>query len=298
MKKTTKDRKGWLIPYLIRLDEMFFNRWGYWTEVCLSNKVPEDPIPLIEFQPFHAYHAKQVHNNLKSCLDKAHTISNPLECFVDWILWGLNTGDTFPNINEEIDDYWYRTFNLGLFYVEPADHWAEFASDYLGRNNRLGFFSTPGPVTDLMVRMTFGSEPKHEHKIMSVYDPCCGTGIMLLYASNYSLNLYATDISALLVKITIINAYIYMPWMVVKPKHLSILDRAIIEIDLPFGMRIPQCTTCGIKQQSFFMDLHTDHEIKTSNTGLMTINKPTISTDLVAKKLKPENIHCAHCEKE
>ncbi len=300
--KSTRDKKNWLRPYLFGLDELFYKRWQYWIATCLDNKVLKEPIPYIEFQQPHVYTKRQVYKNVKTCLDYARELSNPLEAFIDWLLWGFNAGDSFPNISEKTDNYWYRTFNLGLFYLEPADHWAEFASDYLGKNNRLGFFSTPGSVVEMMVRMNFGSEPKNEHKTLSVQDPCAGTGIMLLYASNYSLNLYAVDISPLLVKICKVNSYTYMPWMVYKPQNLTIFDKTrehtITEFDLPSGVRLPKCTSCEDKSSSFLMDIRTDHKLTVSESGLCTIDKPTISTDLVSKKLKPENIKCAHSLRE
>ena len=40
------------------------------------------------------------------------------------------SGITFPNVDEKTDDYWYRTFNLGLFYQEPGDYMAELAQNH------------------------------------------------------------------------------------------------------------------------------------------------------------------------
>jgi N-6 DNA Methylase len=298
MLKTTKDKKGWLFPYLVSLDLMFYKRWDYWLKVCKSNRVPDDPIPYIKFQPIHEYPKKEVQKNLKDCLKEAtYQLSHPLDSFVDWILWGFNYGKEFPvGVTDKIDDYWYRTFNLGLFYREPADHWPDLAMDVMGRNNPLGFFATPGAVVDMMVQMNFGGKPENHHKLKSVLDPCCGTGGMLLYASNYSLNLYGQDISKLLTKMAIVNAFIYMPWMVFKPKHLSIFDVQITEKEFPSGIKIPVCTKCEDQDQSFFMDLKTDYLCEVSNAGHFTLDTPTISSDLIKRKLVPENIGCAKCK--
>ncbi len=299
--KTTRSKKGWLLPYLTALDQMFYKRWEYWFNTCQTNRIPDEPIPFIQFQPSIQYRERLVYKNIKQCLDYAIHISNPLEQFVDWLLWGFNIGDDFPNITDKIDDYWYRTFNLGLFYKEPAEHWGEFASEYLGRNNSLGFFSTPGNVVDMIVRMNFGGKPEHKHKRLSVCDPCCGTGIILLYASNYSLNLYGMDISLLLTKITKVNAYIYVPWIVYRPKNLTIFDEvkqdAITEIELPTGIKIPHCNNCNNDTPTFLLELQTEHELIVNN-GLISIGKPNISRDLIAKRLKPENITCANCFKK
>ena len=299
--KRTDNKKGWLIPYLLGLDNMFFKRWEYWTKICLSDRVPQEPIPNIHFQPSHAYQQKQVYKNICKCLDFTRSISNPLEAFIDWILWGFNQGEKFPPISDKEDDFWYRTFNMGLFYLEPADHWGDLASEYMGKNNALGFFATPGSVVEMMVRMTFGGEPKHAHKILSVCDPCCGTGGMLLYASNYSLNLYGVDISHLLTKIAKVNGFIYVPWLVYRPKNLTIFDKVeqpvVVEIELPSGVKIPHCNVCGNGNNTFLLDLETEHELSI-NGSLLKVDNPDLSKDLIAKRLKPENITCARCYKQ
>ena len=223
--KRTANRKGWLLPYLIALDEMFYGRWKYWTEIIESNKLTDEPIPQIPFQSPESYSEKLVSKNIKDCLDRAvYKLSDPLHKFVDWMLWGFGTGEVFPNIPKEIDDYWYRNFNLGLFYKEPADHWSMVTMDFMGKNNGLGFFPTPASVVSMMVQMTFGEHDPEKHKTLSVMEPCCGTGIILLYASNYSLNLYGNDVSLLLVKIAKINSYIYIPWLAYRPDNLTVLD--------------------------------------------------------------------------
>jgi len=316
--KRTNDKKGWLIPYLLGLDSLFFKRWAYWTKICISDQLLPDPIPLIGFQPSYIYKERQVSRNLRRCLDYTRSVANPLAAFVDWLLWGLNQGETFPPISAKEDDFWYRTFNLGLFYTEPADHWSELASEYMGRNNPAGFFATPGSVVEMIVRMTFGSDPKHEHKIMSVCDPCCGTGGMRWIPSNYSLNLYGMDISHLLTKIARVNGFIYVPWLVYRPRHLSIFDRikqpelegpeveqpmvelsaieqpAVGELELPTGVKIPRCNICGDDQHSFLMDIQTGHQLTVSH-GLLTVDNPDLSRNLITRKLRPENISCAKC---
>jgi hypothetical protein len=298
MLKNTRDKKGWLLPYLVSLDNMFYKRWDYWLRIIHNDKIPQDRIPYIVFKPSFEYTKKEVQKNLKDCLNLAVHISNPLEMLIDWILWGFNSGESFPKIDERIDDYWYRNFNLGLFYRETSDHWAEIASEYMGRNNALGYFPTPGNVVEMMVKMTFDGESQHRHKIMSVMDPCCGTGIMLLYASNYSLNLYGNDVSLLLTKIAKVNAFTYVPWLAYRPKHLTIFDQKIEDIELNNHMKIPRCNRCDPRKQSFYKDLFTDHEITCRSQGKFQITKPGLDTDLVGKKLKAENISCAKCEKE
>jgi len=34
--RSTRDRPGWLLPYLLGLDEMFIGRWEYWLNVSAN----------------------------------------------------------------------------------------------------------------------------------------------------------------------------------------------------------------------------------------------------------------------
>lgn len=298
--KSTRWRPGWLIPYLMALDQLYYKRWDYWLSAVTADKIPDEPIPNVPFRAPHCYTSRKVQNNLKKCIEYANRYSSrPLEEFIDWILWGFNYKHdiTFPSIGEKVDDYWYRTFNLGLFYEEPADHFADLACEsHIGKY--CGYFPTPPQVVEMMVIMNFGDEPKPRHKRLSVMDSCCGTGVMLLYASNYSLNLYGVDINPLLCKIAIVNAYIYIPWLAYRPKHLKMFDQeSIIEIELPTGIKIPKCTSCQ-NNEEFLIEIETDHEIEVNPLGFFNINQPLISRDLVARNLKPDNITCAKCYRE
>jgi len=67
----------------------------------------------------------------------------------------------------------------------------------------------------------------------------------------------------------------------------------IVEIELPTGIRIAECTGCN--GNIFQMYLNTVCKVKVSNTGFFTIVNPRLSIDLVSKRLKPENITCARC---
>lgn len=74
----------------------------------------------------------------------------------------------------------------------------------------------------------------------SVCDPCVGTGRMLLHASNHSLRLYGLDIDATLCKATLVNGYLYAPWMV---RPLAWLDRELATLE----RFAPQGGTCEME---------------------------------------------------
>jgi hypothetical protein len=73
------------------------------------------------------------------------------------------------------------------------------------------FYPTPHELVEMMTMMTMG---EGDHRAEKVQDCCCGTGRMLLHASNHSLRLYAQDISLLAVKATVFHGYLYAPWLV------------------------------------------------------------------------------------
>ena len=75
------------------------------------------------------------------------------------------------------------------------------------------------------------------------------------------------------------------------------IEQQIIEVELPTGIRIPECKICH-NREKFLLELETDHELVVSDAGLLNIKQPRISSDIISKKLKPENISCANCYKE
>ena len=203
--------KGWLRPYLFALSEMFHKRWSYWIETIENGRPLNGPIPKISFL---SHPHPQVMQNIKDCIDKTRNYGSAWMSFVEWLLWGLgsNLQGEFPkNVSEEISLYWYRKFNLGLMLKYPCDYmaWASCEIEDMTRR-KTGYFPTPGHIVDMMVKM----QMTEADKINTVCDPCLGTGIMLLYASNYSLRLYGTDISLDMVKMAHVNARLYIPWVV------------------------------------------------------------------------------------
>ena len=269
--RSTKNKKGWLLPYLLGLDQMFFGRWEYWFKIIETDTIPKGLIPQIPFKAAEEYKERLVQKNIKECLDKgAMKLSDPLGLFIDWIMWGLGKGDQFPKVSEEIDDFWYRTFNMGLFYKEPADHWGIVAMESMGKNNGHGFFPTPANVVKMMTEMTLAGQSQEKLKRASVMDPCCGTGIMLLYASNHSLNLYGNDISPLLVKMAKINAFIYIPWLAYRPDRLTIFDKT--EEDLRT------------------IEMKAEHSLVNDQSGGLSVSEPDISKELLNELSKREKI--------
>ena len=138
--------------------------------------------------------------------------------FVEWLLFGFGAPSVqaMPSqIEDDVNAFWYKTFNLGLFLKYPHDYLGEYAAALYGKGwqNPTAYFPTPMNVSIMMATMLLGEQDK----TASVCDPCVGSGRLLLVASNYSLNLYGMDIDCQILNVCIANMWMYVPWCVVRP---------------------------------------------------------------------------------
>ena len=92
--RSTREKKGWLLPYLLKLDEIFFGRWEYWFNIIESDKIPKGTIPQIPLKAAEEYTERLVQKNIRRCLDRgSREYSYSLGLFIDWIMWGLRRGE-------------------------------------------------------------------------------------------------------------------------------------------------------------------------------------------------------------
>lgn len=238
VQRSTRNKKGWLRPFNLALDHVFSGRWLYWGEAMMKKQVPDEPIPQIDFYDPQINGVAQ--KNLRACLDHhTHNSSTVLDDFLSWILWGLGSSyiEKFPQISDKTDDFWYRTFNLGLLHYDPADHWGIICAERMYGLN--GFFPTPMNICQMMVKMIAG-DPEKADKTKSFVEPCCGTGTMLLAASNYSLSLSGQDINSTVIKACLVNSYLYIPWVVAPGGFMKAPKRKVKRtVELPAAIQIP-----------------------------------------------------------
>ncbi len=195
---------------------MFDGRWWYWTRTIEKGRPLDEPIPRIDFDSFpNPETAKTIKDCIRFMNAKGHGSRESWNAFIEWILWGLGAAvqSEFPTrVTEEISWYWYKTFNLGLMMKFPCDYMAWGSCEIAGmahKGNGNGYFPTPQHVVKMMVQMTMTEADKTK----KVCDPCLGTGVMVLEASNYSLRLYGQEISLEMVKMATVNAFLYIPWL-------------------------------------------------------------------------------------
>lgn len=253
---------GWLMPYLLRLDTLVVDlpadvavpgkpkgvayqfegsgRWGYWMRGVWEGRTPEGPIPFIHFrrQPYPE-DEKAITDVLRRYVEKGlGGWDDAWMALVVWVLHGFGhhtdgIDRELSRIPDAIKAHWYRTFNLATLLHSPCDWSAHILQGGLraagshgyNRYEGSGYFATPMDVVEMMTEITFGDIPTEEQKVMTVLDPCCGTGSMLLYASNYCLRLFGQDIVFDLTLCTVLNGYLFAPWMVMMPGYMDeVLD--------------------------------------------------------------------------
>lgn len=206
---------GFLIPYLLEVETMLWGRWDYWTVIQLSGALPEEGIPRISFTGLADSRGNHAMRMLERCVKAAGgggwSLSTSIEAVLDFALFGFGYLKELPT--EPCEGAWmalYQLFDLWPMLIWPYDYWGDMMAEAeIGKGQ--DFYPTPHEVVEAMTLMNFVGEIDYRAK--TVCDPCVGTGRMLLHASNYSLRLYAQDISHLAVKTTIFNGYLYAPWL-------------------------------------------------------------------------------------
>lgn len=207
---TAQAVSGWLFPYLLALDIYV------WFQ---ASPHPQDAKAV---QEWLRYPVRRHFN----WYDEAWLM------LVKWLLWGF--GYTGMGVEREIeripDDVkiqWYRQVNLANLLNSPCD-WSAFVLQGGLRDDKrkrspwsrsTGFYSTPLNVCSLMTRMTMGMDDDKltDTRVLTVLDACVGTGSMLLPMSNYSLRLSGQEIVGDLCLCSILNGFLWMPWLILMP---------------------------------------------------------------------------------
>lgn len=224
---------GWLLPYLIAADMSLYGRWDYWYECMTSGNLPDTDIPQIDW--VDAGEGVLARKMLEVCLDTIPGYGSwqgwggweYFNYFLDWLLYGFGHHGqrTLPIEPHGCDGASMRLYQL--FVVEVMLAWPyDYFGDILAENRHgrdQGFFPTPMSVCQIMSMMTIGDA---DLRTRSVADCCVGTGRMILAGSNHSLRLYGQDINGTCIKATLVNGFLYAPWLV---RPIPWLDREIID---------------------------------------------------------------------
>lgn len=226
-------KHGWLLPVLLSLDSCLWQRWDYWL-LCHEHaqahegELPESPIPRLELLSFpHTATRKMLEASL-NCIPQHGSWqtwggSVYFDYLLSWLLFGFgHKGQselpTEPSGCTGASNRLYQVFCLDALLLWPYDYWGELLQESSYGKGQ-GFYPTPHTLCEAMTRMLLDEQSDHRRE--TVCDPCVGTGRMLLHASNSSLRLYGMDIDPTLCKATLVNGYLYAPWLVRPLPHLD-----------------------------------------------------------------------------
>ena len=221
-----REERGWLLPSLLRTDTLLYGRWDYLAGCWERGELPDAPLPQI---PFLSTPDKATWAMLTASLDAipqhghggwaGWSGSEYFRFFLQWLLHGFGHGGhkeapAEPPYCEGAGERLARVFDLPLWQNHPYD----YLGDLLAQNaygKRQGFFPTPHTIAEFMAQMLFsGQENERDTRTLTVCDPCVGTGRLLLHASNFSLRLYGMDIDPTLCLATLVNGFLFAPWLV------------------------------------------------------------------------------------
>lgn len=212
---------GWLRPYAIISETIINGRWNYWLDIKATQVVKDKPIPQLHFLKPYDKEFRFVSDMINNCLNITGEYKDDriFYDFIDWLLygWGSPMVTKLPeSITPKMQEHWYKKFEVDLFFLYPADYFVVIASERYSNKffNANNFYPTPDNVVKAMVDMIYDENEREKNKYANVIEPCCGSGIILLYQSNHSLLLYAQDIDPTMVKLATLNGYFYIPWMV------------------------------------------------------------------------------------
>ncbi len=209
--------RGWLLRYVImgHMGGKCSDRWGYHLRQMRAGKLLDEPIPQLIFgRPDRAVSRQIREWSEIVCYDNGGW--SDFRKLVEWLAWGLQVGDELPELTDDKHEKLYRTVNLAKMLDAPYDYFGNYICDMRGNSkwNPSGFFPTPHEVVKCMTAMMDydTKEEGQDSRVLTVNDPCLGTGRMLMEASNYSLRLYGQDIDSLVLTCCKINFALYVPW--------------------------------------------------------------------------------------
>jgi len=232
--------RGYMFPWVMNLDPYVLNgRWSWWSEAIAMGKLPDTPIPKLDFTDQSNGGKKHIEKLMDQLAAKGH-VHTSLEYILDELLWGLGrpmdfgSDKTVNRIKEEPPrelfegsrKWFIENIRLDILIQDHCDFWADLIAENKGKSaQRTGFFATPMSICEMMARMSF-IDPRtpgfdwKKQAVQTMSDPCVGTGRTLLVSSNYCLQLFAQDIDLLVLKACNYNLMMFAPWGICPGKGL------------------------------------------------------------------------------
>lgn len=193
-------------------------RWHYVFESITNAHVLDAPLPQTDFSGAMEGGRRAGEIFLRWCdrLNPRRDRWTRMRVVMEFLAWGFGFGDAPPQLDHDEALELYKAVNsseLLEIYQTPGDLFGWVLSQSLGNGwNPNAFYPTPDEVVDCMVQIVMHDTSDVDQRGMTVCDPCCGTGRMLLHAGQKSMRLYGADIDYMMVLATKINMAFWCPW--------------------------------------------------------------------------------------
>jgi type I restriction-modification system DNA methylase subunit len=231
---THKLTHGWLMPYLVGIDELTNKRWEYWLKVQqlspvayyeyltkgLTDKFVTEAIHCHDYPKLSFSEDKATYNYINSiidliCGDRSINGIDAFDFLLDWLLFGFGHEDftespASPSRDKDMNNKLYEYFDLFPLLMNPYDYFGLMLPDLFsqGRNQKVGFFPTPMSICIAMSEMISGDD---KPTIGRFQESAAGTGSIVLAWSNKGLNASITELSDICTKASLVNCYLYAP---------------------------------------------------------------------------------------
>ncbi len=196
----------------------------------VEQTLPSEPIPKINWE-YSAATAKMLDRTLDAIPQSGSWRSwgslDYIRYFLRWAMYGFGH-PKHPELPQEprrcegASMRLYQTFDAGLLMLYPEDYWGRLLPEISGKESQqaTGFFPTPLDLSATMAEL-ISSDASNDVletatiRARSFYDPCVGTGSMMLAQSNSCLTGVGQDIDSLLLDCALFQFFLYAPWLAI-----------------------------------------------------------------------------------
>jgi len=238
-------RPGWLYTQLINNDDYLWRRWNFLEAINIDPSLAEKrKIPPIAFC-LSTPHAPTM-QMLEYCLalipiyedwDRDNRGWLYLEYFLDWLLYAFGHHSQplppkEPPACLGASQRLHQIFTLMPMQVWPNDYFGEILfHSRIGR--KLGFHLDSNYDCARSCHDSLNQASPTDDIVLSI----TSSGRNLLHLSNYRLSIVAQDLDPTLLKMSLVNSYLYAPW-VVSPPRLRTSSNAFVNHPVLFGVHL------------------------------------------------------------